>query len=77
MDEILGQVLELLPLLRAAGREPEAHAVLTALTEGCNPKEILGSLQVALAELPEGEDPEVERRVSNLLGDVGRLIQEC
>lgn len=76
MDEILGQVLDLLPLLRGAGREPEAHALLTALTEGCNPREILGSLQVALAELPEGDDPDVERRVSNLLGAVGRLVQE-
>ncbi len=76
MDEILGQVLELLPLLRGAGREVEAHALLRALTEGCNPREILGSLQVALAELPDELDPEMEARVSSLLVSVGRLVQE-
>ncbi len=76
MDEILGQVLELLPLLRAAGREAEAHALLQALTDGCNPREILGSLQVALAELPEDLGGELEGRVSALLGAVGRLVQE-
>jgi hypothetical protein len=76
MDEILGQVLDLLPLLRAAGRETEAHVLLKALTEGCNPREILGSLQVALAELPEPLDPELEQRVSGLLESVGRLVQE-
>ncbi|HJV89072.1 MAG TPA: hypothetical protein VJ623_02100 [Holophagaceae bacterium] len=76
MDEILGQVLDVLPLLRAVGRDAEAHTLLRALTEGCNPREILGSLQVALAELPEGIEPEVDRRVSTLLGAVGRLCQE-
>lgn len=76
MDEILGQVLELLPRLREAGHGAEAHALLQALTEGCNPPEILGSLQVALAELPEGLGPEVDGRVSQLLGAVGRLVQE-
>lgn len=76
MDEILGQVLDLLPLLREAGREAEARALLKALTEGCNPREILCSLQVALAELPEGLDGGLERRVSELLGAVGRLVQE-
>ncbi len=76
MDDILGQVLDLLPPLRAAGHDAQAHALLQALTEGCNPPEILGSLQVALAELPEGLGAEVDARVSHLLGAVGRLIQE-
>ena len=76
MDEILGEVLELLPLLRAAGREAEARTLLQALTDGCNPREILGSLQVALAELPEELSGDLESRVSSLLGAVGRLVQE-
>lgn len=76
MDEILGQVLDLLPLLRAAGREAEARALLQALTDGCNPREILGSLQVALAELPEALEGDLDARVSALLSAVGRLVQE-
>jgi hypothetical protein len=76
MDDILGQVLDLLPRLREAGREAEARALLKALTDGCNPKELLASLQVALAELPEGLGEELEARVSALLAAVGRLVQE-
>lgn len=75
MDDILGQVLDLLPSLRAAGRDPEATDLLKALTEGCNAREILMSLQVALAGLPEGLGPELEARISKLLKDLSDLIQ--
>ncbi len=76
MDEVLGRVLELLPSLRAAGRSEEATALLRALTEGCNAREILMSLQGALAELPEDLGPDLEAPVSALLGAISALLQE-
>lgn len=76
MDEILGQVLDLLPTLRGAGRDREATDLLKSLTEGCNAREILMSLQAALGELPEDLGAEVEARVSRLLRDLSALLQE-
>lgn len=52
MDELYGEVLALRALLRAAGREAEAADLLRALTDGCNARELLDGLRVALAEFP-------------------------
>ena len=75
MDEVLGEVLDLLPLLRAAGREAEATSLLRSLTDGCNAREILMSLQAALGDLPEDLGPELDARVSRMLGDLSDLLQ--
>lgn len=76
MDELLGEVLAYLPKLREAGREAEARTLLHSLTEGCNAPEILQSLQVALADLPDDLGLELEAGRGRLLARTGRLIQE-
>lgn len=74
MDELLGEVLAFLPRLREAGRDAEAHALLHSLTEGCNAPEILQSLQIALADLPDDLGLELEAARGRLLAKTGRLI---
>jgi hypothetical protein len=74
MDELLGEVLAFLPRLREAGREAESRALLHSLTEGCNAPEILQSLQIALADLPDDLGLELEAARGRLLAKTGRLI---
>lgn len=76
MDQVLGEVLDLLPRLRAAGREVEATALLLSLTEGCHAREVLMSLQAALGDLPEDLGPELDGRISTLLAHLSGLLQE-
>lgn len=52
MDELYGDVLALLPLLRGAGHSEAARDLLSAMTDACGPREILDNLRLALTELP-------------------------
>lgn len=52
MDELYGDILALLPRLREAGRALEARHILEALTDVCNPRDVLDNLRGALGDLP-------------------------
>jgi hypothetical protein len=75
MDELLGDVLAYLPKLREAGREAEARELLHSLTEGCNAPEILRSLQIALADLPDDLGLELDAARGRLLAKTSRLME--
>lgn len=76
MDELLGDVLAYLPKLREAGREADARELLHSLTEGCNAPEILRSLQMALSDLPDDLNLDLEAGRGRLLAKTNRLIEE-
>lgn len=75
MDELLGDILAYLPKLREAGREAEARELLHSLTEGCNAPEILRSLHIALADLPDDLGLELDAGRGRLLAKTSRLIE--
>ncbi|MBK8726489.1 MAG: hypothetical protein IPL96_10735 [Holophagaceae bacterium] len=66
MDQLYGDILALLPLLREGGQGASASALRGALTNACNPREALDGLRGALAELPEDLGPEARRLVTRI-----------
>ncbi|MBS1766695.1 MAG: hypothetical protein JST05_04730 [Acidobacteria bacterium] len=53
MEVLYDRVLDLLRRLREAGRPEDAGDVLAALTQACNPREILAELRYAASEIQE------------------------
>jgi hypothetical protein len=76
MDELYGDILALLPLLRQAGQGEAARELLSAMTDACSPREILDNLRFALAEVePQGAEAQalkarIEARVEALWGEL-------
>lgn len=71
MDDLYDQVLGLLRGLRGAGRGEDADALLAALTQACNPREILSELRYAASEVDEaGLSPELLEAKRSLLDEV-------
>lgn len=58
MDDLYGDVLALLALLRESGHAAEARLLLEALTHVCNPRDVLDNLRGALGDLPHTLTPE-------------------
>ncbi|MBK8726795.1 MAG: hypothetical protein IPL96_12315 [Holophagaceae bacterium] len=76
MDQLYGDLLALLPVLREAGLRAEATALLGSLTNACNPREVLDNLRCALAELPEDLGPEARTLVNRLQDHLETLWSE-
>lgn len=55
MDDLYDHVLGLLRGLREAGRGEDADALLAALTQACNPREVLSELRYAVSEVDEAD----------------------
>lgn len=53
MEALYDRVLDLLRRLRAEGRGEDADALLAALTQACNPREILTELRYTVSDLDE------------------------
>ena len=71
MEALYGHVLILLRLLREAGRAEEADALLAALTQACNQREILSELRYAMSELPEESlGPEIGQAKADLVAEL-------
>lgn len=58
MDNLYGDILALLALLRESGHGTEARLLLEALTHVCNPRDVLDNLRNALGDLPKDLTPE-------------------
>ncbi len=71
MEALYDQVLGLLRGLRAAGRPEDADALLAALTQACNPREVLSELRYAVSEVAdEGLSPDLLQAKRGLLDEV-------
>ncbi|HXC18050.1 MAG TPA: hypothetical protein VNV60_11470 [Holophagaceae bacterium] len=53
MEALYDRVLDLLRRLRVAGRAEDADALLAALTQACNQREILSELRYSVSDLME------------------------
>ena len=76
MDELYGDILDLLPRLREAGQGASASALLGSLTNACNPRDVLDNLRCALAELPEELAPETRGLVTRIQDHIEVLWAE-
>ena len=71
MEALYDRVLDLLRLLRGAGRAADADALLAALTQACNQREVLSELRYAVSDLvDEGLGPEVLNAKRELLAEL-------
>ncbi|MBS1785985.1 MAG: hypothetical protein JST24_11190 [Acidobacteria bacterium] len=71
METLYDHVLGLLRGLRGAGRAEDADALLAALTQACNPREVLSELRYAVSEVDEaGLSPELVVAKRGLLDEV-------
>ncbi len=71
MEALYDRVLDLLRGLRAAGRIEDADMLLAALTQACNPREILSELRYAVSEVMEdGLAPDLVAAKRGLLDEV-------
>ena len=71
METLYDCVLDLLRRLREAGRGEDAEALLAALTQACNPREILAELRYAASEIrDEGLAPDLVEAKRALLEEV-------
>ena len=71
MEALYDRVLDLLRHLRAAGRAEDADALLAALTQACNQREILSELRYSVTDLvDEGLEPEVIQAKKELLAEL-------
>lgn len=71
MEALYDRVLDLLRRLREAGRAEDAHALLAALTQACNQREILSELRYAVSDLAEdGLAPDLIQAKQDLLSEV-------
>lgn len=71
MEALYDRVLDLLRLLRGAGRAADADALLAALTQACNPREILSELRYAVGDLAdEGLGPDLAQAKQGLLAEL-------
>ena len=77
MEALYDRVLDLLRRLRAAGRAGEADALLAALTQACNQREILSELRYSVSDLvDEGLEPDVIQAKEELLAELELRWQE-
>ena len=76
MDQLYGDILDLLPLLREAGHRSSASALLGSLTNACNSREVLDNLRYVLAELPEELAPETRALVTRIQDHIEVLWAE-
>jgi hypothetical protein len=77
MEALYDRVLDLLRRLRAAGRAEDADALLAALTQACNQREILSELRYSVSDLvDEGLEPEVIQAKKELLAELELRWQE-
>lgn len=53
MEALYDRVLDLLRRLRAEGRAEDADAMLAALTQACNPREVLNELRYSVSEVSD------------------------
>ena len=71
MEALYDRVLDLLRRLRVAGRAEEADTLLAALTQACNPREILAELRYTVGDLDEaGLSPELIDAKRGVLDEV-------
>lgn len=71
MEALYDRVLDLLGRLRAAGRAEDADALLVALTQACNPREILSELRYAVSEVDDAAlAPDLREAKRGLLDEV-------
>ena len=71
MEALYDRVLDLLRRLRAAGRAEDADALLGALTQACNQREILSELRYAVGDLrDEGLEPDLLKAKQELLAEL-------
>ncbi len=78
MDALYGEILSFVRALREAGRSEESAALLHALMDGCNPREIMDGLRWAVAELPPDEElgPDLAAGRARLLAELEREWRE-
>ena len=77
MEALYDCVLDLLRRLRAAGRERDADALLAALTQACNQREILSELRYSVSDLvDEGLEPDIIQAKQELLAELELRWQE-
>ena len=71
MEALYDRVLDLLRRLREAGRSEDAGNLLAALTQACNPREILAELRYAASEIQDkGLAPDLVEAKRALLEEV-------
>ena len=71
MEALYDRVLDLLRRLRAAGRAEDADALLGALTQACNQREVLSELRYAVGDLTdEGLEPDLLQAKQELLAEL-------
>lgn len=71
MEALYDRVLDLLRRLREAGRAADADALLAALTQACNQREILSELRYSVSDLvDEGLEPDVIQAKQELLAEL-------
>ena len=71
MEALYDRVLDLLRRLRTAGRAEEADALLAALTQACNQREILSELRYTVSDVSEeGLDAESLEAKRGVLAEV-------
>jgi hypothetical protein len=77
VEALYDRVLDLLRRLRVAGRAEDADALLAALTQACNQREILSELRYSVSDLvEEGLEPEVIQAKRELLAELELRWQE-
>ena len=71
MEALYDRVLDLLRRLRAVERAADADALLGALTQACNQREILSELRYAVGDLAdEGLEPDLLQAKQELLAEL-------
>jgi len=71
VEALYDRVLDLLRRLREAGRSEDAGALLAALTQACNQREILAELRYAVSDVAEdGLPAELVQAKRDLLAEV-------
>lgn len=60
MDDLYGDILALLALLRETGHSTGARSLLKAMTDVCSPRDVLDNLRGALGDLPGNLDPRAQ-----------------
>ena len=77
MEALYDRVLDLLRRLRGAGRAADADALLAALTQACNQREILSELRYSVSDVvDEGLEPDVLQAKQELLAELELRWQE-
>lgn len=77
MEALYDLVLDLLRRLRGAGRAADADALLAALTQACNQREILSELRYSVSDVvDEGLEPDVIQAKQELLAELELRWQE-